>query len=581
MYANARNALEERNIAERTFRSCAFMGFLLAAIDLLVLYLAIILFKLYYGNDWEGLFEAITGYVLGGSFMALFKRVSGGIYAKAADACVHLVREIEQNCPQTERNPAVISNYVGDIVGEIAGMGPDLFGSYTESSCVALVLASISSFGIEHNFTAMCYPLLISSMGILVSLITTVWGEIKPASKTEKYIISTILMTVGIVVVSLIALPSSFTIYNIGLPKVVKNWQLSLCVGVGLWAGHVSGFANKNYTNIYFSCLQDGAAHNFRSGLQAAPQNVNVALGSVSIPFLAAVSIFVSYRFAGTYGIAVAALGMLSPIATRLAIDASGPIGDNAEGIAMMASIGAPEDADNTTAAIGKEFAIESAALVSIALLGAFVNRPAMSSSVDVLTPKVIVGLIMGSWLPYCFSAMTMGSVGRAGFKMALEVREQLLRFGPEHIGVHEKPNYARCFEIATEASFRGTIGPCALVMLTPLIIGTAFSVEMLSGLLAGSVGSVVQIAMSASKTDGAWIQAKEDIKAGALEYAKKHCRGEPTLLRIAESGKTIGDPRKDTSGPPLHILIQLMAVESLVLAPFFATHGGLLFKFL
>lgn len=205
------------------FWSGAAMGFLMAAMSLLGLYIAIKLFKCFYGNDWEGLFEVITGYGLGASSMAFFGRASGGIYAKAADVCVHLVEEIDPDCRQTDQNPAVITDYVGDIVGDIAGMGPDLFGSYAGSSCAALVLASISSFGIEHDFTAMCYPLIISSMGILVCLITTVWGEIKPASKKERFIISTILMTVGIFVVSLIVLPSSFTIYNIGLPKVVKN----------------------------------------------------------------------------------------------------------------------------------------------------------------------------------------------------------------------------------------------------------------------------------------------------------------------------------------------------------------------
>ncbi|KAL3723937.1 hypothetical protein ACJRO7_036016 [Eucalyptus globulus] len=595
IHANSRTALEGENIAGRTFRSCAVMGLLLAAIDLLVIYLEINLFKLYYGNDWEGLFEAITCYVLGGSSMALFGRASGGIYAKAADVCVHLVKEMEQRNRQTGRNPAVITNYVGDIVGDIAGMGPDLFGSYAGSSCAALVLASISSFGIKHNFPAMCYPLLISSMGILVCLITTVWGEIKRPSKKEQFIISTILMTFGILVVSLIALPSSFTVYSIGLPKVVKNWQLPLCAGVGLWAGQISGFVNNYYTNDDFSCLQrfndaandlcsrlkDVCAENFLRGLLAALENVSVALGSVSIPIFAAVSIFVSYHFAATYGIAVAALGMLSTLATRLAIDASGPISDNAERIATMACMGDREDASNTPPAIGKGFAVESAALVSIALFGACVNRPAMSSSVDVLTPKVIIGVITGTWLPYCFSAMTMKSVGRAGFKMALEVRKQLLEAGPEHLGFYETPDYATCFEIANKASFKGMIGPGALVMFTPLIIGTLFGVETLSGLLAGSLSSAVQIAISASKTDGAWIQAKEDIKAGALDHAKKHCQEDPTLLDIAESGKTIGNPRKDTSGPPLNIIVQLMAVESLVFAPFFATHGGLLFKFL
>uniref|UniRef100_A0A2N9HGA2 H(+)-exporting diphosphatase n=1 Tax=Fagus sylvatica TaxID=28930 RepID=A0A2N9HGA2_FAGSY len=237
-YANARTTLEARKGVGKAFitafRSGAVMGFLLAANGLLFLYIAINLFKLYYGDDWEGLFEAITGYGLGGSSMALFGRVGGGIYTKAADVGADLVGKVERNIPEDDpRNPAVIADNVGDNVGDIAGMGSDLFGSYAESSCAALVVASISSFGINHDFTAMCYPLLISSMGILVCLITTLFAtdffeikavnDIEPALKRQ-LIISTVLTTVGIAIVSWVALPSSFTIYNFGVQKVVKNW---------------------------------------------------------------------------------------------------------------------------------------------------------------------------------------------------------------------------------------------------------------------------------------------------------------------------------------------------------------------
>ncbi|CAH1442624.1 unnamed protein product [Lactuca virosa] len=339
-YANARTTLEARKgvgkAFETAFRSGAVMGFLLAANGLLVLYIAINLFKIYYGDDWEGLFEAITGYGLGGSSMALFGRVGGGIYTKAADVGADLVGKVERNIPEDDpRNPAVIADNVGDNVGDIAGMGSDLFGSYAESSCAALVVASISSFGIEHDFTAMCYPLLVSSVGILVCLITTLFAtdffEIREVDEIQttlkkQLIISTVLMTVGIAIVSFIALPTSFTIFNFGAQKVVHNWQLFLCVCVGLWAGLIIGFVTEYYTSNAYSPVQD-VADSCRTG---AATNVifGLALGykSVIIPIFAiAISIFVSFTFAAMYGIAVAALGMLSTIATGLAIDAYGP----------------------------------------------------------------------------------------------------------------------------------------------------------------------------------------------------------------------------------------------------------------
>ncbi|RZR94756.1 hypothetical protein BHM03_00023510 [Ensete ventricosum] len=505
-YANARTTLEARKGVGKAFiaafRSGAVMGFLLAANGLLVLYIAINIFKLYYGDDWEGLFEAITGYGLGGSSMALFGRVGGGIYTKAADVGADLVGKVERNIPEDDpRNPAVIADNVGDNVGDIAGMGSDLFGSYAESSCAALVVASISSFGINHELTAMLYPLLISSMGIIVCLVTTLFAtdlfeikavkEIEPALKRQ-LIISTALMTVGIAIVSFIALP----------------WigrELFFCVAIGLWAGLVIGFVTEYYTSN---------AYRYRWQF-----------------------------FAAMYGIAVAALGMLSTIATGLAIDAYGPISDNAGGIAEMAGMShrirertdALDAAGNTTAAIGKGFAIGSAALVSLALFGAFVSRAAIST-VDVLTPKVFIGLIIGAMLPYWFSAMTMKSVGSAALEMVQEVRRQFNSI-PGLMEGSAKPDYATCVKISTDASIKEMIPPGALVMLTPLVVGTFFD------------------------------QARSLGPKGSDAH------------KAAVIGDTIGDPLKDTSGPSLNILIKLMAVESLVFAPFFATHGGLLFK--
>ncbi|CAI0389009.1 unnamed protein product [Linum tenue] len=406
-----------------------------------------------------------------------------------------------------------------------------------------LVVASISSFGINHEFTAMLYPLIISAVGILVCLITTLFAtdffeikavkEIEPALK-KQLVISTVLMTVGIAVVSWVALPASFTIFNFGTQKDVTNWQLFLCVAVGLWAGLIIGFVTEYYTSNAYSPVQD-VADSCRTG---AATNVifGLALGykSVIIPIFAiAISIFVSFSFAAMYGIAVAALGMLSTIAT--------------------------------------------AALVSLALFGAFVSRASITT-VDVLTPKVFIGLIVGAMLPYWFSAMTMKSVGSAALKMVEEVRRQFNTI-PGLMEGTAKPDYATCVKISTDASIKEMIPPGALVMLTPLIVGIFFGVETLSGVLAGSLVSGVQIAISASNTGGAWDNAKKYIEAGASDHARSLGPKGSDPHKAAVIGDTIGDPLKDTSGPSLNILIKLMAVESLVFAPFFATHGGLLFK--
>nr|XP_025618928.1 pyrophosphate-energized vacuolar membrane proton pump isoform X2 [Arachis hypogaea] len=510
-YANARTTLEARKGIGKAFviafRSGAVMGFLLAANGLLVLYVAINLFKLYYGDDWEGLYESITGYGLGGSSMALFGRVGGGIYTKAADVGADLVGKVEQNIPEDDpRNPAVIADNVGDNVGDIA--------------------------------------------------------------------------------VSFFALPSEFTLYNFGGSKVVKNWHLFFCVAIGLWAGLVIGYITEYFTSNAYSPVQD-VADSCRTG---AATNVifGLALGykSVIIPIFAiAVAIYVSFSLAAMYGIAVAALGMLSTIATGLAIDAYGPISDNAGGIAEMAGLrheirertDALDAAGNTTAAIGKGFAIGSAALVSLALFGAYVSRAGIKT-VNVMTPKVFIGLIVGAMLPYWFSAMTMKSVGSAALKMVEEVRRQFNTI-PGLLEGTGKPDYANCVKISTDASLKEMIPPGALVLLAPLIAGTLFGVETLAGVLAGSLVSGVQVAISASNTGGAWDNAKKYIEAGITEHAVSLGPKGSDAHKAAVIGDTVGDPLKDTSGPSLNILIKLMAVESLVFAPFFAAHGGLIFK--
>ncbi|KAL2629618.1 hypothetical protein R1flu_014304 [Riccia fluitans] len=602
-YANARTALEARKSVGQAFivafRSGAVMGFLLAASGLLVLFVTILLFKLYFGNDWVGLYEAITGYGLGGSSVALFGRVGGGIYTKAADVGADLVGKVERNIPEDDpRNPAVIADNVGDNVGDIAGMGADLFGSFAESTCAALVISSLSSFGTERSFVAMSYPLLVSAVGIIVCLITTLFAtdffviknvkQIEPSLKRQ-LLISTVLMTIAVGIVSKLALPDTFLINVIGKDWLhAKWWHVFLCVAAGLWAGLIIGYVTEYFTSNTYSPVKEvanscttGAATNIIFGLALGYKSVIIPVFAISV------AIYIGFSFAAMYGIAVAALGMLGTLSTGLAIDAYGPISDNAGGIAEMAGMrhsvrertDALDAAGNTTAAIGKGFAIGSAALVSLALFGAYVSRAGISI-VNVIEAQTFVGLLVGAMLPYWFSAMTMKSVGKAALAMVEEVRNQFNN-NPGIMDYSVKPDYKRCVAISTDASLKEMIPPGALVMLSPIIVGTLFGVNTLAGLLAGALVSGVQIAISASNTGGAWDNAKKYIEAGASPEAQALGPKGSDAHKAAVIGDTVGDPLKDTSGPSLNILIKLMAVESLVFAPFFAAHGGILLKFI
>ncbi|GBG78108.1 hypothetical protein CBR_g26045 [Chara braunii] len=526
-YANARTTLQARKgigaAFSVAFRAGSVMGFLLTANGLLVLYLAILGFKQYFGDDWVGLYESIAGYGLGGSSVALFGRVGGGIYTKAADVGADLVGKVEQNIPEDDpRNPAVIADNVGDNVGDIAGMGADLFGSFAESTCAALVISSLSSMGTARDFAAMSFPLMITAVGIIACIVTTLVAtdiqvvgsikEIEPSLKRQ-LLISSVLMTFGILAVSFLCLPSKFEIIVAGEPnKVVKNWYMFFCVAAGLWAGLVIGYVTEYFTSHQYSPVRDvadacrtGAATNIIFGLALGYRSVIVPV------FAIACAVYLSYSLAAMYGIACAALGMLSTLSTCLAIDAYGPISDNAGGIAEMAELGpairektdALDSAGNTTAAIGKGFAIGSAALVSLALFGAYVNR-AEIEQVNVIAPREFVGLIVGAMLPYWFSAMTMKSVGKAALAMVEEVRRQFSTIEGLMEGT-VKPDYKKCVTISTDASLKEMVAPGCLVMLTPIIAGFFFGVDTLAGVLAGALVSGVQMAISASNTGGAW----------------------------------------------------------------------------
>jgi len=459
-------------------------------------------------------------------------------------------------------------------------MGADLFGSFAESSCAAMVIAAASP-ELSISWPALCFPLALSSSGILVSLLTSFASThlmvvkdqagIEPSLKRQ-ILVSTLLMTPVVYIICYYFLPDNFTIGVAGQANLaVKNWYIFFCVCCGLWSGMCIGYITEYYTSHSWGPVREvaqacktGAATNIIFGL---------ALGykSVIIPvFCLAITIYVSYRLAGMFGIACGALGILSTLPTSLAIDAYGPICDNAGGIAEMAGMreevrvktDALDAAGNTTAAIGKGFAIGSAALVSLALFGAFVTTVG-ETQVDILQPFQFAGLLVGAMLPYWFSAMTMKSVGKAALEMVLEVRDQIAK-EPRILEGLVPPNYQRCITISTEASLREMLPPGALVMFTPILVGFIFGTQALSGVLAGALVSGVQMAISSSNTGGAWDNAKKYIEGGHMEGQKKH----GDAHKAAVIGDTVGDPLKDTSGPSLNILIKLMAIISLVFAP-------------
>jgi len=680
VYANARTALQcEGGTADcwaKGFR-CAFqagsvMGFSLCGLALIVLYFLIYIFNGILPFDGaehgsaEYLFEAIAGYGLGGSSIAMFGRVGGGIYTKAADVGADLVGKVDYCMNEDDaRNCATIADNVGDNVGDIAGMGADLFGSFAEASCAALVVASVSP-ELSASWTAMLFPLYISAGGIITCIITTLFAlygsfpvhtlQAKTDSSPGKFDgtasvfgtlkwqlgISTILMTPMLFFLSYYTLPEDDFCIKVdakGSCLQSTNWfKCCICACAGLWGGLIIGVYTEFMTSYEHEPTQEVA----KSTQTGAATNIifGLALGykSCVVPILVlAISIYTSFTMADMYGIALTALGMLSTLSVGLSIDAYGPITDNAGGLAEMSSM--HEDvrnitdvldaAGNTTAAIGKGFAIGSAALVSLALFGAFVTRCKIEG-VDILQPITFAGLLVGAMLPYWFTAMTMKSVGVAAKKMVEHVR-QCLTFNKKHIFQLDKVTgevlfkdgmavfldeddvnykdvstlkdhkglnyYEGPIKIATDESLNEMIAPGALVMFTPIIVGWLFGVHAVTGLLAGGMTSGVQMAISQSNTGGAWDNAKKWVeKEKLLEWAQKEqAKAESTpgyeskaskpatkknyakgseCHKASVVGDTVGDPLKDTSGPALNILMKLMAIVSLVFAPFIVSHS-------
>ena len=477
----------------------------------------------------------------------------------------------------------MIADNVGDNVGDIAGMGADLFGSIAEGTCAALVIGA-SAAAISQSTDALYYPILISAAGIPICLFTALFARMKPDAKSAEptlkfqLLLSTILMTFAIIGVTQMSMVPSFELGDL----TVTRTGVMVSVLAGLWAGLLIGYITEYYTSHAYRPVREvadasktGAATNIIFGL---------ALGyeSAVIPVIAvAVTTYLSWSLAGMYGIAMAAIGMISTVAIGLTIDAYGPVADNAGGIAEMTEL-EPEvrertdlldAAGNTTAAIGKGFAIGSAVLTALALFAAFLTRVDITT-LDMLSPMVFSGLLIGGALPFLFTAQTMKAVGIAAFDMIEEVRRQF-RTIPGIMEGTGKPDYAKCVAISTRAALRQMIAPGVLVMGTPLAVGFLFGVEALAGVLAGSLVSGLVMALSSSNSGGGWDNAKKYIESGV------HGGKGSDAHAAAVVGDTVGDPFKDTSGPSLNILMKLMAILSLVFAPFFLSHGGILLKFM